>query len=93
MVPSIGPMELLVVLVLALPVMEPKRLPSAGRVLGQVCANSAASSGAGSEPLPPPSSAEATDHSRIHHAVRGDLAADGKAHTRRAGDFANYLSL
>jgi sec-independent protein translocase protein TatA len=32
--PSIGPMELIVVLVIALLVLGPKRLPSAGRALG-----------------------------------------------------------
>jgi sec-independent protein translocase protein TatA len=33
--PSIGPMELIVVLALALIVLGPKRLPAAGRSLGQ----------------------------------------------------------
>lgn len=33
-VPSIGPMELIIVLVLALLVLGPKRLPDAGRSLG-----------------------------------------------------------
>ncbi|HVW16645.1 MAG TPA: twin-arginine translocase TatA/TatE family subunit [Solirubrobacteraceae bacterium] len=33
--PSIGPLELVVVLVIALIVLGPKRLPSAGRSLGQ----------------------------------------------------------
>jgi sec-independent protein translocase protein TatA len=33
--PSIGPMELLVVLVIALVVLGPKRLPEAGRSLGK----------------------------------------------------------
>jgi sec-independent protein translocase protein TatA len=33
--PSIGPMELIVVLVIALLVLGPKRLPSAGRALGE----------------------------------------------------------
>jgi sec-independent protein translocase protein TatA len=33
--PSIGPMELIVVLVIALVVLGPKRLPSAGRALGE----------------------------------------------------------
>ena len=33
--PNIGPMELLVVLVLALIVLGPKRLPEAGRSLGR----------------------------------------------------------
>ena len=33
--PSIGPMELMVVLVIALVILGPKRLPSAGRSLGQ----------------------------------------------------------
>ena len=33
--PSIGPMELIVVLVIALVVLGPKRLPSAGRSLGR----------------------------------------------------------
>jgi sec-independent protein translocase protein TatA len=33
--PSIGPLELIVVLVIALVVLGPKRLPSAGRSLGQ----------------------------------------------------------
>ena len=32
--PSIGPMELIIVLVVALIVLGPKRLPSAGRSLG-----------------------------------------------------------
>lgn len=32
--PNIGPMELIIVLVLALVVLGPKRLPSAGRSLG-----------------------------------------------------------
>ncbi len=32
--PSIGPMELIVVLIIALVVLGPKRLPSAGRSLG-----------------------------------------------------------
>ena len=33
--PNIGPMELVVVLVIALVVLGPKRLPAAGRSLGQ----------------------------------------------------------
>ena len=33
--PNIGPMELIVVLVIALLVLGPKRLPDAGRSLGQ----------------------------------------------------------
>src|SRR4051794_18325756 len=33
--PSIGPMELIVVLVIALLVLGPKKLPSAGRALGE----------------------------------------------------------
>jgi sec-independent protein translocase protein TatA len=33
--PSIGPMELIVVLVIALVVLGPKRLPDAGRSLGK----------------------------------------------------------
>lgn len=33
--PSIGPMELIIVLVLALIVLGPKRLPEAGRSLGR----------------------------------------------------------
>ena len=33
--PNIGPMELVVVLVVALLVLGPKRLPAAGRSLGQ----------------------------------------------------------
>ena len=33
--PNIGPMELIVVLVVALLILGPKRLPSAGRSLGQ----------------------------------------------------------
>ena len=33
--PNIGPMELIVVLVIALLVLGPKRLPAAGRSLGQ----------------------------------------------------------
>jgi sec-independent protein translocase protein TatA len=33
--PNIGPMELIVVLVIALVVLGPKRLPQAGRSLGQ----------------------------------------------------------
>ncbi len=33
--PSIGPMELIVVLVIALVVLGPKRLPDAGRSLGR----------------------------------------------------------
>jgi sec-independent protein translocase protein TatA len=33
--PTIGPMELVIVLVLALLVLGPKRLPDAGRALGQ----------------------------------------------------------
>jgi sec-independent protein translocase protein TatA len=33
--PGIGPMELVVVLVVALLILGPKRLPSAGRSLGQ----------------------------------------------------------
>ena len=33
--PNIGPMELIVVLVIALLVLGPKRLPQAGRSLGQ----------------------------------------------------------
>ncbi len=33
--PNIGPMELAVVLVVALLILGPKRLPSAGRSLGQ----------------------------------------------------------
>ncbi len=32
--PSLGPMELIIVLVIALVVLGPKRLPSAGRSLG-----------------------------------------------------------
>jgi sec-independent protein translocase protein TatA len=34
-VPNIGPMELVVVLVIALLVLGPKRLPAAGKSLGQ----------------------------------------------------------
>jgi sec-independent protein translocase protein TatA len=33
--PNIGPMELVIVLVIALLVLGPKRLPSAGRALGE----------------------------------------------------------
>jgi sec-independent protein translocase protein TatA len=33
--PNIGPMELVIVLVIALVVLGPKRLPAAGRSLGQ----------------------------------------------------------
>ena len=33
--PNIGPMELIVVLIVALLILGPKRLPSAGRSLGQ----------------------------------------------------------
>ena len=33
--PNIGPMELIIVLVIALVILGPKRLPSAGRSLGQ----------------------------------------------------------
>ena len=33
--PNIGPMELIIVLVIALVVLGPKRLPAAGRSLGQ----------------------------------------------------------
>jgi sec-independent protein translocase protein TatA len=33
--PSIGPMELVIVLVIALLILGPKRLPAAGRSLGQ----------------------------------------------------------
>jgi sec-independent protein translocase protein TatA len=33
--PTIGPMELIVILVIALLVLGPKRLPSAGRALGE----------------------------------------------------------
>ena len=33
--PNIGPMELIIVLVIALLILGPKRLPSAGRSLGQ----------------------------------------------------------
>jgi sec-independent protein translocase protein TatA len=33
--PNIGPMELIIVLVIALLVLGPKRLPSAGRAVGQ----------------------------------------------------------
>ena len=33
--PNIGPMELVIVLVIALLVLGPKRLPSAGRAVGQ----------------------------------------------------------
>ena len=33
--PSIGPMELIIVLVIALVILGPKRLPDAGRSLGQ----------------------------------------------------------
>ena len=33
--PGIGPMELIIVLVIALVVLGPKRLPSAGRSLGE----------------------------------------------------------
>ena len=33
--PSIGPMELIIVLVIALVILGPKRLPAAGRSLGQ----------------------------------------------------------
>jgi sec-independent protein translocase protein TatA len=35
MVPTIGPMELIIVLVVALLVLGPKRLPDAGRAMGQ----------------------------------------------------------
>ena len=33
--PNIGPMELIIVLIIALVILGPKRLPSAGRSLGQ----------------------------------------------------------
>jgi sec-independent protein translocase protein TatA len=33
--PTIGPMELIVVLIIALVILGPKRLPAAGRSLGQ----------------------------------------------------------
>jgi Sec-independent protein translocase protein TatA len=35
MIPSIGPMEIAIVLVVALLVLGPKRLPAAGLLLGQ----------------------------------------------------------
>jgi sec-independent protein translocase protein TatA len=35
MLPGVGPLELIVVLVIALIVLGPKRLPDAGRALGQ----------------------------------------------------------
>jgi len=35
MIPSVGPMEIAIVLVVALLVLGPKRLPAAGRSLGQ----------------------------------------------------------
>ena len=40
MLPGIGPMELIVVLVIALVVFGPKKLPDLGRSLGTGCANS-----------------------------------------------------
>ena len=33
--PSIGPMELIIVLVIALMILGPKRLPDAGRAMGE----------------------------------------------------------
>ena len=62
MTPSIGAMELLVVLVLALLVMGPKRLPSAGRALGQSLREFRGALTGRGEPLPRPLPAEPTDH-------------------------------
>jgi hypothetical protein len=56
-------MELLVVLVLAPPAMEPKRLPRARRDPAKAFANSVARPHGPGEPLPPPSPAEQANHS------------------------------
>jgi sec-independent protein translocase protein TatA len=53
--PSIGPMELVIVLVLALVILGPKRLPEAGRSLGNGLRNFKSSlSGDDPEPAPQP---------------------------------------
>ena len=49
--PSIGPMELIVVLVLALVVLGPKRLPDAGRSLGKGLREFKSAIGGGSDDL------------------------------------------
>ena len=49
--PSIGPMELVVVLIIALVVLGPKRLPDAGRSVGRgIREFKAAVTGGGDEP-------------------------------------------
>ena len=55
--PGIGPMELVIVLVLALVVLGPKRLPEAGRSLGRGMRNFK-SSLTGDEPEPAPEALE-----------------------------------
>ena len=60
--PSIGPMELIVVLVIALVVLGPKRLPSAGRALGEGLRGFKESVGGRTEtPEPLPPEASSTD--------------------------------
>jgi sec-independent protein translocase protein TatA len=52
--PSIGPMELILVLAIALIVLGPKRLPDAGRSLGRgIREFKGALTGASDEPAPP----------------------------------------
>jgi sec-independent protein translocase protein TatA len=66
--PTIGPTELIIVLVLALVILGPKRLPAAGRSLGQgmrefkdsITGKDAATDGASAEVEPPERSLRAS---------------------------------
>jgi sec-independent protein translocase protein TatA len=65
MLPSIGPLELIVVLIVALIVLGPKRLPDAGRSLGQGIRDFRRSlSGADERPDPPELEATPEDPAR-----------------------------
>ena len=52
--PGIGPMELVIVLVLALVILGPKRLPEAGRSLGRGMREFKQALTTSDEPAPPP---------------------------------------